>query len=79
MVHVKADCLSFDINCVLSLPVLGCPVQLLTVLDQQQVGSDQHLGPEQLRRKEAIALGDLLKDTCSETRGVYNYIQIMQE
>ena len=52
-------------NCVLSVLLLGCLVQLLTVLDQQQVGSDQHLGPEELLRKEAIALGDLVKDTFS--------------
>ena len=39
-------------------------LQLLTVLDQQQVGSDQHLRPEEPRRKEAIVLGDLVKDTC---------------
>ena len=52
-------------NCVFSVLLLGCLVQLLTVLDQQQVGSDQHLGPEELLRKEAIALGDLVKDTFS--------------
>ena len=61
-VHVKAECLSFDIKYVLSVLVVEFPVQLLAVLGQQQVELDQHLGPEQKRRKEAIASGDLGKD-----------------